>query len=122
MAAIKPARPARHPMLIGVEESFRKSRTAEENEFLRPYKQLLPDIVASEAHLVRAIELANDIYSALERKGHRVLIAPPDQEMHRIHVEEREVPGKDRKYGRYQFGSIWSPRRPTSEPFPSVLP
>ncbi|MEI5665456.1 hypothetical protein WBO78_13545 [Bosea sp. CCNWLW174] len=33
--------------------------------------------------------------------------------MDRIHVEEREMPGKDRKYGRYQFGSIWSPRRPT---------
>ncbi|MFC5393975.1 hypothetical protein [Bosea vestrisii] len=112
-AATKTARPARHPMLFGVEESFRKSRTTEENEFLRPYKQLLPDIVASEARLARALDLANDIYSTLDRKGHRVLIAPPDQELNRIHIEERETPGKDRKYGRYQFGSIWSPRRPT---------
>ncbi|WP_449256806.1 hypothetical protein [Bosea sp. (in: a-proteobacteria)] len=112
-AATKTARPARHPILIGVEESFRKSRTTEETEFLKPYKQLLPDIVASEARLARALDLANEIFSALDRKGHRVLIAPPDQEMHRIHVEERETPGKDRRYGRYQFGSIWSPRRPT---------
>ncbi|MGX5733806.1 hypothetical protein [Bosea thiooxidans] len=112
-AATKTIRPARHPMLIGVEESFRKSRTIEETEFLRPYKQLLPDIVASEPRLGRALELANDIYSALYRKGHRVLIAPPDQELDRVHIEERETPGKDRKYGRYQLGSIWSPRRPT---------
>lgn len=112
-AAPKTIRPARHPMLIGVEESFRKSRTTEETEFLRPYKQLLPDIVASEARLARALDLANEIYSALDRKGHRVLIAPPDQELDRVHIEERETPGKDRKYGRYQFGSIWSPRRPT---------
>lgn len=112
-AAAKIIRSPCHPMLIGVEEHFRKSRTIEETEFLRPYKQLLPDIVASETRLVRALELANDIYSALDRKGHRVLIAPPDQEMDRIHIEEREAPRKDRKYGRYQFGSIWSPRRPT---------
>jgi outer membrane murein-binding lipoprotein Lpp len=111
--AIKSPKPARHPMLIGVEESFRKSRTTEENEFLRPYKQLLPDIVASETRLERALELANEIYRALDQKRLRVLIAPPDQEMVRIHIEERETPGNDRKYGRYQFGSIWSPHRPT---------
>ncbi|MEI5665455.1 hypothetical protein WBO78_13550 [Bosea sp. CCNWLW174] len=68
-AAIKAIRSARHPMLIGVEEYFRKSRTTEENEFLRPYKQLLPDIVASEARLVRALELANDISSALAERA-----------------------------------------------------
>lgn len=110
---IKPYKFARHPTLIGVEESFRKSRKIEETEFLRPYKLLLPDIVASEACLSRALDLANEIYSALDKKGHRVLIAPPDQKMDRIHIEERETPGKDRKYGRYQTGSIWSPHRPT---------
>lgn len=109
----KPYKFARHPTLIGVEESFRKSRRIEETEFLRPYKLLLPDIVASEACLSRALDLANEIYSALDKKGHRVLIAPPDQKMDRIHIEERETPGKDRKYGRYQTGSIWSPHRPT---------
>ncbi|HEV7258547.1 MAG TPA: hypothetical protein VGN82_12270 [Bosea sp. (in: a-proteobacteria)] len=112
-AADRPQRPTRHPMLIGVEESFRKSRTDEQNEFLRPYKYLLPDIVASADRLAAALDVANEIYNALDLKGHRVMFAPSDQEMRRIHVDEQEVSRKDRKYGRYQTGSIWSPRRPT---------
>lgn len=112
-AADRPHRPMRHPMLIGVDESFRKSRSDEKNEFLRPYKHLLPDIVASTDHLSAALDIANQIYSALDQKGHRVMFAPADQEMRRRHVDEQEVPRKDRKYGRYQTGSIWSPRRPT---------
>lgn len=112
-AADRPHRPTRHPMLIGVDESFRKSRSDEKNEFLRPYKHLLPDIVASADHLSAALDIANQIYNALDQKGHRVMFAPADQEMRRRHVDEQEVPRKDRKYGRYQTGSIWSPRRPT---------
>lgn len=109
----KTIRSGRHPMLTGVEGHFRKSRKVEEGEFLRPYKYLLPDVVASEACLVRALDLANEVYTAFDRKGHRVLFAPPDQRMGRVHIEEREAPGKDRKYGRYSTGSIWSPHRPT---------
>jgi hypothetical protein len=112
-AADRPHRPMRHAMLIGVEESFRKSRSDEKNEFLRPYKYLLPDIVASAESLIAALDLANDIYSGLDLKGHRVMFSPADQEMRRVHVVEQEVPLKDRRYGRYQLGSIWSPRRPT---------
>lgn len=76
-------RSGRHPMLIGVEGHFRKSRSVEEGEFLRPYKYLLPDIVASEAFLIRALDLANEVYTAFDKKGHRVLFAPPDQRMGR---------------------------------------
>jgi hypothetical protein len=109
----KVKRSARHPMLLGVEELFRKTRKIEEYEFLRPYKQLLPDIVSSEANLVRSLEMASALYNALNGKGHRVLIAPPDNSMRRPHIEEREIPGMDRKYGHYSFGTIWSPYRPT---------
>lgn len=109
----KTVRHSRHPMLSGVVEHFRKSRKVEDGEFLRPYKQLLPDIVASDASLARALDLAGEIYTALERNGHRVLFAPPDQHMHRAHIEEREVPIKDRKYGRNSTVRIWSPHRPT---------
>jgi hypothetical protein len=105
---------SRHSMVVGVEQHFRKSRKVEDGEFLRPYKQLLPDIVASEACLVRALNLASEIYGALDRKGYRVLLATPDhQRLRRVHIEEREAPGKDRKYGRYSTGNIWSPHRPT---------
>lgn len=111
--AAKPERASRHPLLQGVEGHFRKTRKLDEGEFLKPYKQLLPDVVTSEACLIRALGLANDIYNALERKGHRVLFAPPDRQMRRQHIEERESPGRDRKYGQYSMGRIWSPHRPT---------
>lgn len=104
---------ALHPILRGTQALFRKTRKIEEHEFLRPYKQLLPDIVTSEACLPKALDHAHSLYSALERKGHRVVIAPPDRPLRRVQIEERETPGKDRKYGRYSYGTIWSPYRPT---------
>ncbi|MGO7394578.1 hypothetical protein ACCS62_28445 [Rhizobium ruizarguesonis] len=64
----------RHLMLIGMEEHFRKTRKVEESEFLRPYKQLFPDVVVSDC-LVRALDLASEIYTTLDNKGHRVLFA-----------------------------------------------
>lgn len=103
----------RHPILTGVEGHFRKTRKLDEGEFLRPYKKLLPDIISSEGSLHQAIEIANEIYKYLSAKGHRVQFAPPDQKMHRVAFEERETPGKDRKYGRHSMGTIWSPHRPT---------
>lgn len=112
-SAAKAERANRHPLLQGVEGHFRKTRKRDEGEFLRPYKQLLPDIVTSEACLGQALDLANDIYRALDSKGYRVLFAPPDRQMHRPHIEERESPGKDRKYGQYSMGRVWTPHRPT---------
>jgi hypothetical protein len=106
-------RSGRHPMLLGVEEHYRNTRKIEEFEFLRPYKKLLPDIVTSENNLVRSLDVASALYNALNGKGHRVLIAPPDSQMGRPQIEERETPGKDRRYGSYSFGAIWSPHRST---------
>ncbi|MFO1036918.1 MAG: hypothetical protein U1E45_08745 [Geminicoccaceae bacterium] len=100
-------------MLLGVEGAFRKSRNTEDGEFLRPYKHLLPDIVSSAASLTRALEVANTIYNALERTGHRVLFAPPGSNMYRSEIKEQEVPLKNSKYGRYGTTRIWSPHRPT---------
>lgn len=82
-------------------------------EFLRPYKQLLPDIVTSKESMARAIDLASFVYSSLEKRGHRVTFAPADSKMFRVAIDEREAPGKDRKYGRWSHGKIWSPQRPT---------
>ena len=107
------ARSSRHPLLVGVEIHYRKSRITEENEFLRPYKFLLPDIVASEPCLTRALDLADETYRALDGAGHRVLLAPPRTSMHRPDIDERETPVKDRHYGRYGSSVIWSPQRPT---------
>ncbi|PDT50850.1 MULTISPECIES: hypothetical protein [Sinorhizobium] len=112
-AAAKPHRPARHPLLFGVEEHFRKTRDVKAGEFLRPYKRILPDLISSEPALLRALSIANDIYLALDKQGYRVHIAPANDDLRRIHVREQEVERKDRKYGRYHSGSIWGPDRPT---------
>lgn len=106
-------RPARHPLLFGVEEHLRKTRDVKDGEFLRPYKRILPDLIASEAALLRAISIANDLYLALSEQGYRVQIAEAADDLHRIHVQEQELEQKDRKYGRYYSGNIWTPDRPT---------
>lgn len=102
-----------HPLLRSTESLFRKTRKIDDHEFLRPYKLLLPDIVASEACLPKALEYANALYSELGRRGHRVMLSPTDVKMQRALIDERETPGKDKKYGRYSYGKIWSPYRPT---------
>lgn len=111
--AVRTARAERHPILLEVEPSFRKTREVKEGEFLRPYKRNLPDLVSSKALLPQALELANDIYMGLEKRGHRVLIAPAEAKMVRVQIEEQELAQKDRKYGRYSTSNIWAPDRPT---------
>jgi hypothetical protein len=111
--ATVPYRPARHPLLFGVEEHLRKTRDVKDGEFLRPYKRILPDLISSETALLRALSIANDLYLALDEQGYRVHIAQAAEGFHRIHVKEQEVERKDRKYGRYHSGSIWAPDRPT---------
>ncbi|PSJ55964.1 hypothetical protein [Pseudaminobacter soli (ex Li et al. 2025)] len=106
-------RPARHPLLFGVEEHLRKTRDVKNGEFLRPYKRILPDLVSSETALLRALSTANDLYLALDEQGYRVHIAQAADNLHRIHVREQEVERKDRRYGRDHSGSIWAPDRPT---------
>lgn len=111
--AAKPHRPARHPLLFGVEEHLRKTRDAKQGEFLRPYKRILPDLISSETQLLRALSIANDLYLALDGQGYRVQIAPAGGDLNRIRIKEQEVERKDRKYGQYHSGSIWAPDRPT---------
>lgn len=110
---MKPQRPARHPLLFGVEEHMRKTRDVKQGEFLRPYKRILPDLISSETQLLRALSIANDLYLALDEKEYRVQIAPGADGLDRIRINEQEVERKDRKYGRYHSGSIWAPDRPT---------
>ncbi len=102
-----------HPILLGVEAHFRRTRDINEGEFLKPYKRLLPDIILSKTALPRALAIANELYVALDTQGYRVLIAPIHEKMRRIEIIEQEVPQKDRRYGRYHSGSIWAPDRPT---------
>lgn len=86
----KPHRPVRHPLLFGVEEHLRKTREVKNGEFLRPYKRILPDLISSEAALLRALSIANAVYLALDEQGHRVHIAPAADNLLRIQVREQE--------------------------------
>lgn len=110
---VKTLRLVRHPLLSGVEEYFRKTRDLGEYEFLKPYKRVLPDLISSEPALPRALSIANNLYLALDKEGCHVHIAPAQAGLCRIRINEQEVEQKDRKYGRYQSGSIWVPDRPT---------
>ncbi|TWA26357.1 hypothetical protein FB004_103463 [Sinorhizobium medicae] len=112
-AGAKHRRAARHPLLFGVEEHFRKTRDVKDGEFLRPYKRILPDLISLEPALPCALSIANDLYLTLTKEGYRVHIAPTNNDLRRIHVNEQEMERKDRKYGRYDSGSIWGPDRPT---------
>lgn len=98
-----------HPLLFGAEEHLRKSRAAKDGEFLRPYKRILPDVISSEAALLRALSIANDLYVALDRQGFRVHIAPAGEGHRRISVQEQEVPAGPKKsneeYRRNQHGA-----------------
>lgn len=113
LVAEKPRGLVLHPLLFGAEEHLRKTRDVKSGEFLRPYKKILPDLISSEAALLRALSIANALYLALDKQGYRVQIAPAADNLLRIHVREQEVERKDRKYGRYHSGSIWAPDRPT---------
>ncbi|MFK3780951.1 hypothetical protein [Agrobacterium sp. NPDC089420] len=109
----KHRRSEHHSLLFGVEEHFRKTRAADKGEFLRPWKRLLPDIISSQEMLPQALTIANKLYLAFSEVGVNVQIAAAAENLSRIQIEEREVELKDRKYGRYSFGTIWAPDRPT---------
>jgi L-lactate utilization protein LutC len=113
-AGAKPVRISRtsvHGLIRGAKAHFENSRTVKEDGYLKPYKQLLVDVTTSKASLDKALDLANDLFNALESVGHRVMLSPSDAQLRRKQVEERESPTKARDY--WQHGGLWSPGRPT---------
>lgn len=101
-----------HPIVRGTLVEFRRSRPVKSWSYLRPFKQLLPDVIAADATIERALDVASKVYNELEAQGARVVIAPGDQRWHGISIDEREVPKGDRQRHYYQ-SSLWSPLRPT---------
>lgn len=110
----RPSKPAEgtHPLIRGTIAEYRRSRPGNRDGYLKPYKKLLPDVVASEATVERALNVASTLYNELEASGARVMIAPGDQRWSGIAIDEREVPKEDRQRHYYQ-SSLWSPMRPT---------
>lgn len=102
-----PALPKVHPLVDGTRGLFTKGRKTETG-LLKPSKKLLVDLVVTEALLDEMLAVANDLFQALERAGHRVLIAPEDLKCRRWPVDEREAPKEV-----YRHNGPSSPQRPT---------
>jgi hypothetical protein len=100
-----------HGLILGAREHFENSRPGDDDAYLRPYKKLLVDVTSSKACLGKALDFANDLFNAFESVGHRVVIAPPHEQLRCTSIDERENRTKQRPYSYYN--SRWSPRRPT---------
>ena len=100
-----------HFLVRGAKEHFQNSRPVDEGAYLRPFKKILVDVVASEASLDKALDLANDLFNAFESVGHRVVVAPKDEPIRRAEIDEREARKLQRD--RYHHSRLWSPYRPT---------
>eukprot|EP01037_Dinobryon_pediforme_P015589 gene15589-15736_t len=100
-----------HSMIRGATPLLLKTRRIDDGMYLKPYKFLAVHVVASEAGLDKALDLANDLFNALESVGHRVRMADAQSNLHGTEVDEREKPGKPRD--RWHYNAVWSPMRPT---------
>ena len=101
-------RPDQHPLLIGAKTHFETGRLSYEGDYLKPAKKLLVDLAVTKAGLDKALSFANELFLSLEDNGHRVLIAPHGEFLHREEVDEREEPHRNRGYN-----NLWSPWRST---------
>lgn len=102
-----------HPLIAGAVKHSENGRDVEEGSYLKPYKRMLVDITAAKPTLKAALDLANDLFNALEAAGHRVALAPYNSDLRRIAIEEREPVGKPRAHWEYPYPGFWSPDRPT---------
>jgi hypothetical protein len=100
------ARPSLHPLIRGAREHFEAAR--ERDDYLRPTKKLLVDLVVSKGALARALAVANELFLLLEERGHPVSFAPPHERWGRNEVDVREAGGRARNWP-----TFWSPWRPT---------
>ena len=103
-----------HELIREARGHFDRGRTVEEGQQLRPYKRLMVDVTASRSGLEKALAFANDLFNALESKGHRVIIPPFAERLCRVHVDEHEeIPKTPRGENAYVYNRLWSPDRPT---------
>jgi hypothetical protein len=100
--------PDRHPLTTDMKPLFEAGRLSYNAGYLKPAKRLLVDLAVTKTGLDKALSFANQLFLALESRGHRVLIAPHSEQFHRAEVDERENPEKNRYYN-----NLWAPQRCT---------
>lgn len=99
--------PRRHPLLLSVEDHFKKVRESE-NGYLRPTKRSMADLIVSRTGIAQAVGFANQLYLALMKEGLAVALSDPSTHMSRAPVDHREKAST-----RYIHPSLWQPQRPT---------
>ncbi|NWA32021.1 hypothetical protein HX817_10780 [Pseudomonas sp. C6002] len=99
--------PRRHPLLIDIEEHFKKAHETDEG-YLRPSKRSMADLIVSRSGVSHAVDFANQLYLAFMGKGFAVALSDPTSLMGRASVDHREQESK-----RYVHPALWRPQRPT---------
>lgn len=102
-------RPTYHPLIAGAKPLFEAGRFSYSVGYLKPSKRLLVDLAVTKSGLDKALSFANQIFLALEKRGHRVVIAPSSEHFRRAEFDEHEVPQRDRG----GHNNLWSPGRCT---------
>lgn len=97
-----------HPLLIGVEQQFLDGRVSQFGNYLKPKKRLLPDIIVTNHALGSALAFANQLFLALEKRGHRVIFGSISEDIQRAPVDTRNKPTKQAFHD-----NLWSPARNT---------
>lgn len=99
--------PRRHPLLINIEEHFKKAHETDEG-YLRPSKRSMADLIVSRSGVSHAVDFANQLYLALMKKSLAVALSDPTTYMRRESVDHRE-----KTSNRYVHPALWQPQRPT---------
>jgi hypothetical protein len=118
--SIEPARKAKHkrkqaeqhPLLQGAEADFAHAHESRDQRYVRPYKRNLADVFVSKELVERALKFTNDLFLALEERGHRVVLAPASRRFHRRPSPE-VCEGKNPDEWQYDSPGRWCPARPT---------
>jgi hypothetical protein len=95
----------------GARAHFDNARESRDEQYVRPHKRNLVDVFVSKEFLDDALKFANELFLALEERGHRVIIAPAGTRYH--HVPAEVCQGRDERYGYHGTPGRWKPARPT---------
>jgi len=100
--------PDQHPILAGAKPLFQAGRLSWDAQYLKPSKRRLVDLVVSKSALDHALDFANELFLALEARGHRVMFSPAHESFRRAEVDQRENPKKGER-----LNDLWYPTRCT---------
>ena len=111
---IAPVAKGVHALIHNAKQHYERGYKVDEGQLLRPYKRQLVDVVASAAGIDKALALANELFNALEARGHRVRFATSTSRLYRPHVDEREEVLKSKHGGQlHRNSNVWQPAHAT---------